>query len=199
MPLSAAEREKITAVILVGGQGRRMGHRDKGVISFNGKPLIEYVIEKIAPQVGHLAINSPDQGAYEHYGYPTFGDVLEGGLGPLAGLHSALSHCSSELVLILPCDTPLIPDDLVERMYHQLINDDAQLCSVSDGERLHAVFILAKSSISAGLEKYLLQGKRRVQEWLREEQAAVAMFTECPHAFTNLNTPEELTRLEQQQ
>ena len=199
MPLSTAEREKITAVILVGGRGRRMGHRDKGLIDFNGKPLIKHVIDRIAPQVGQLAINSPNHEAYAHYGYPTFGDVLDGGLGPLAGLHSALSHCNSELVLILPCDTPIIPDDLVERMLKQLDDEDADICSVSDGERIHAVFILARFTIKERLEDYLQQGKLRVQGWLKDEQAAIAMFTDCPHSFINLNTPEELSNLEQQQ
>lgn len=199
MPLSATEREKITAVILAGGQGRRMGHRDKGLIELNGKPLIEHVIDKIAPQVGQIAINSPDHKAYEQYGYPTFGDVLSGGLGPLAGLHSALSHCNSELILVLPCDTPLIPDDLVERMVRQLDEEGAELCSVSDGERVHAVFILARSTIKQRLEGYLQQGKRRVQEWLKSEQAAIAIFTECPLSFININTQEELSNLEQPQ
>jgi molybdopterin-guanine dinucleotide biosynthesis protein A len=199
MSLSTTQAEKITAVILAGGQGRRMGNRDKGLIKLNNIPLIEHVIDKIAPQVGRIAINSSDSEAYEEYGYPVFADLLRGGLGPLAGLHSALSHCDSELVLILPCDTPLLPADLVERMLRALEESGAELCSVSDGERLHAVFILARRSVKERLEHYLQQGNRRVQEWLRSEQAAVAKFPDSPDSFINLNTPEELSGLEQKQ
>lgn len=174
-----------------------MGYRDKGRLKLAGKPLIEHVIDRLRPQVSHIAINSPHEEEYTRYGYPVFADLYSGGLGPLAGLHSALEHCDSKLVLTLPCDTPLLPADLVERMYATLEKNDADVCTTTDGERMHAVFMLARHSVKPQLEAYLQQGKRKVQDWLGTVRLAIADFSDSPNAFININTPEQLSELEQ--
>lgn len=193
---SIQSKQDITAVILAGGQGRRMGHTDKGLLNLNARPFIEHVIERIKSQIKQIAINSPAPEDYRQYGLPVFADVIEGGLGPLAGLHAALTRCDSEWVLILPCDTPLLPADLVSRMVETVSREGREVCTVTDGKRLHAVIILARQSVLPRLEAFLRSGQRRVQNWLGDEQPAIADFSDQPDAFVNLNTPEQLAQLE---
>ncbi len=188
----------ITAVILAGGQGRRMGQTDKGLLTLAGRPFIEHVIARIRPQIPRLALNSYAPEDYRRYGLPVFTDAIAGGLGPLAGLHAALTHCDSQWVLTLPCDTPLLPTDLVSRMVESVEREQRDVCTVSDGQRLHAVIILANKKVLPRLESFLNSGQRRVQDWLAGEQPAIADFSDTPDAFINLNTPEQLTKLEKE-
>src|SRR5688572_5092940 len=112
----------ITGLILAGGQGRRMGGVDKGLQPFRGKPLVEHVIERFRPQVQELLISAaPAARAYEAYGRVVLDELGE---GPLAGLHAGLAACGG-LLASAPCDTPLLPDDLVARLRAGLKDADA--------------------------------------------------------------------------
>ncbi|MEW8394895.1 MAG: molybdenum cofactor guanylyltransferase MobA, partial [Candidatus Thiodiazotropha sp.] len=108
----------VTAVILAGGRGRRMGGEDKGLIELNGEPLIQHVITSIAPQVGQILINANrNQARYQAFGYPVIADSLLNYQGPLAGFIAALEAITTEDMLTLPCDGPPVPADMVERLY----------------------------------------------------------------------------------
>ena len=110
-------REKITGVMLAGGQGRRMGSVDKGLVTLRGRPMAAWVLERLRPQVDELIINANQNNErYAEFGYPVFPDEIDGFAGPLAGLHAALSHASHPLVATAPCDSPFVPDDLVARL-----------------------------------------------------------------------------------
>lgn len=191
------DSNNIRAVILCGGSGRRMGHRDKGLLPLAGRPFIDYVIERITPQVKAVAINTAHHDDYRHYALPLLHDSPAGGLGPLAGLLAALRHTPSEWLLVVPCDTPQLPHDLVCRMVEAVTTSGKRLCSVSDGERLHGVILLAHRELADSLASYLEQGERRVQEWLMKNDPAIADFSDQPEAFINLNTPEQLAQLEE--
>ncbi len=190
---SAAYQQKITGVILAGGGGRRMGGRDKGLIPLRGRPLIAHVIERLRPQCETLLINCQrSHQQYAEYGFPLIGDSLPGGLGPLAGLLAGMEQVGSGYVLIAPCDTPFLPHDLVTRMGQMLAQQNAQVCSVSDGERSHPVIMLADCGLKSDLRDYLLAGERRVQHWFRSQRHCLADFSDQANAFININTPEQL-------
>jgi molybdopterin-guanine dinucleotide biosynthesis protein A len=188
----------ITTVILAGGAARRMGGEDKGLIELNGKRLLEHVIARIAPQSPALLINcNRNQQAYARFGYPLLEDTLGGGLGPLAGLLSALETSDSDYVLSVPCDTPLLPTDLVERMRQTLEQEEAEACTVEDGVRLHPVILLVKRQVLDGLRDYLAGGGRKVHDWFHSVDHCSADFSDQPEAFININTPEQLAALQQ--
>src|SRR5687767_10821159 len=107
----------ITGVILAGGQGRRMGGADKGLVEFLGKPLISHVIQRLSPQVDEILISANrEMETYAALGHPVMADALEGFAGPLAGLHMGMTEARHPYVLTVPCDTPLLPMSLVERL-----------------------------------------------------------------------------------
>lgn len=188
----------VTAVILAGGRARRMDGADKALLPLAGEPLLTHVIRALQPQVSQLLLNSNHPAArYAQFGLPVIADTLPDQPGPLAGLLSALQAGSGELVLCVPCDTPNLPADLVMRMYVALEDNAAEVCTISDGERLHAAIMLVRRNVRPALESYLSAGQRKVQDWLRTQKLAVADFSDQPAAFSNINTPQELQDLEQ--
>ena len=187
----------VTAVILAGGAGRRMAGEDKGLMPLQGKPLVQHVLERLATQTGQLLINcNRNQERYARFGYPLLADTMEGGLGPLAGLLTALENSSSEFVLSVPCDTPYLPHDLVTRMLTTLQQEDAQACTVSDGERLHPVIMLVRRNATAALRNYLEAGHRKVHDWFYSVAHCSSDFSDQAQAFVNINTLQQLADAE---
>ncbi len=163
------------------------------MLPLQGKPLVTHVIERLAPQTEHLLLNCNDNcSTYERFGYPLGSDSLPGRPGPLAGLLSAMQQSESDYVLSVPCDTPYLPTDLLSRMCQSLQQHGSEVCSVSDGQRLHPVILLASRKLSHHLADYLASGGRRVQEWFEAQRHCIADFSDQPHSFANINTPEEL-------
>ncbi|MFU8837717.1 MAG: molybdenum cofactor guanylyltransferase MobA [Thiohalomonadaceae bacterium] len=197
MTTADSTHNNITGVILAGGGGRRMGGEDKGLLTLRGKTLVQHVIDRLAPQCQNLLINcNRNQQAYADFHYPLISDSMPGGLGPLAGLLSAMAFSQTALVLSIPCDTPALPLDLVARMLNTLQESHADVCTVSDGERLHPVILLAHCRLQSSLSSYLESGSRKVHDWFYNQAHAIADFSDQPDAFTNLNTPQQLQEAE---
>jgi molybdopterin-guanine dinucleotide biosynthesis protein A len=198
MPIPPQHKETITAVILAGGGGRRMGGQDKGLIPLHGRPLIQHVLERLHPQCDAILINiARNSPSYMQFGYPLIEDSLPGGLGPLSGLLAALEQGQSDYILSVPCDTPQLPSDLVARMLESLQRNGAEACTVDDGQRLHPVILLVKRSIGGKLRAYLESGGRKVHDWFYSVDHCTADFSEQPEAFVNINTPAQLNAHEQ--
>ena len=102
----------ITGMILAGGRGSRMGHVDKGLQAFRGSTMAEHVLQRLAPQVGTMAINANQNAeTYASFNVPVWSDDLEGFEGPLAGLETGMRRCTTPLLATAPCDSPFLPDD----------------------------------------------------------------------------------------
>jgi molybdopterin-guanine dinucleotide biosynthesis protein A len=193
--------EHITGLILAGGRAQRMGGIDKGLIPFHGKPLIESAISRLKPQVSTILINANRSiTRYSHYGYPVLMDETPDFSGPLAGFSVGLKHCKTPYLLTSPCDSPLLPTDLAEKMAHQLEDDDLELVFASskedDGKTWsQPVFCLMKSDLQDSLNAFLSKGDLKIDRWFKELRSATVVF-ENAQAFANVNTPEELAALE---
>lgn len=187
----------ISGIILAGGQATRMGGADKGLISLQKKPLIAHVISRLQPQVGEIIINANREiVAYETFGLLVLKDENEEFIGPLAGFALGLKHAKHEYVLTVPCDSPLLPLDLVERLYKGMTDARADIAAAcSDGDT-HPVFCLMKKSVLPSLMEYLASGERKVSAWQKSQQYVEVDFSDCSDAFVNLNTMEQLRELE---
>ena len=187
----------MTAVILAGGKARRMAGRDKGLISIAGKPMIEYVIEAISPQISHLLINANrSQNDYAHYGFPVIADAPAGFHGPLAGMASALQVTETAYMLALPCDSPYAPCDLAQRLYESLLSENAEISVAHDGRRLQPVFCLLKRSLLPSMRAYLESGERKIDRWFARHNMAITDFSDKRQAFININSREDIVRIE---
>lgn len=187
----------ISVIILSGGRATRMNGVDKGLVLLHQKPLIQHVIERLAPQVDEILINANREiEQYQAFGYTVLLDEVEDFLGPLAGLSLGLQHAKHDYVLTAPCDSPLLPLDLAKRLMTALLEHDADIAVASSDDNSHPVFCLCKKSVLQSLTTYLEQGERRVSTWQKSQKYIEVDFSDCNVAFTNLNTFEDLTSLE---
>lgn len=196
-PLSDDERARITAVILAGGEGRRMGGEDKGLIPIAGRRMVEHVLERVVPQAERVLINANrNRAVYARLGHPVFSDEMHDFQGPLAGIATALAQLDTPLLLTVPCDSPLPPDDLAVRLYHALEREQAQIAVAHDGHRLHPVFALIRREVLPSLRAYLDAGNRKLELWFDQQPTAVVDFADEADAFVNVNSPAERNALE---
>ncbi|HID82267.1 MAG TPA: molybdenum cofactor guanylyltransferase [Chromatiales bacterium] len=186
----------MTAVILAGGQGRRMGGKDKGLLAWGGRPLIETILDTIKPQVGHILINANrNKEKYTNYGYPVVADNLDGYQGPLAGFVAGMKAAKTDYITTIPCDSPLIPADMFERLSAALIDEQAELAVAHDGQRLQPVYALLPVKLLDSLLQFMGEGNRKIDLWYARHKMAVADFSDKPEIFRNVNTPEQHSEL----
>jgi molybdopterin-guanine dinucleotide biosynthesis protein A len=192
--------KKITGLILAGGRAQRMGGIDKGLIPFHNKPLIESAIERLKPQVDSLLINANRNiTKYAHYGFPVLVDETPDFSGPLAGFSIGLKHCQTPYLLTSPCDSPLLPTDLAQKMMAELESKDLDLVfasSIENGKTwAQPVFCLMRSNLRDSLTTFLEKGDLKIDNWFKELQSGTVIFDNAL-AFANVNTPQELEALE---
>lgn len=187
----------ISAVILAGGRATRMGGVDKGLVQLQQKPLIQHVINRLIPQVDELIINANREIAqYQALGYAVLQDEIADYIGPLAGMSLGLKHAKHDYLLSVPCDSPLLPLDLAQRLMASLLINNADIAVATSNGDAHPVFCLCKKTVLKSLEDYLANGDRKVSAWQKSQHYIEIDFSDCIDAFINLNTFEDLTALE---
>jgi len=188
---------KITGVILAGGLGRRMGGIDKGLQELRGRPMVHWVVERLAPQVDELLINANQNGErYAAFGHRVVPDQIPDFAGPLAGLHAALSAAAHPLVATAPCDSPFLPADLVSRLFSALTATGADLAVARTFDQPHPVFCLCRRDVLPHLTEFLAGGGRKIDRWYATLKVVEVAFDDEADAFENINTREELGRFE---
>ena len=184
---------RVTGVVLAGGQGRRMGSVDKGLQPLRSKPMVEWVIERLAPQVDEVLINANrNLERYAAFGRRVIPDEIGGFAGPLAGLHAGLKAATNPLIVTVPCDSPFLPDDLVTRLKASMKNHD--LAVAKTGDQPHPVFSLMKRQVRESLEAFLASGGRKIDAWYAALKVVEVSFDDEADAFRNINTLDELRR-----
>src|ERR1035437_4559004 len=194
-----SDSKPITGLILAGGQGRRMGGVDKGLQNFRGKRLVDHVYERLAPQVGGIIINAnQNHDAYKSFGVRVVSDAIGNFAGPLAGLHAGLSVSRRPYLASVPCDSPFLPEDLVERLMARLNESGAELAVAKTGDQPHPVFCLARRGVLEHLTNFLKGGGRKVDAWYASLTVVEVNFDDQAEAFSNINTFEERASLEKE-
>jgi len=183
--------DKLTGIVLAGGLARRLGGIDKGLATFDGRPLVKRVLERLAPQVDEILISANRNiEIYESYGLRVVQDEHAGYAGPLAGLQAGLRAARHPLVLIVPCDAPSLPLDLAARLLAALGGHDVAIARAA--ERNQPVFALLRREMLPGLDAFLSGGGRKVDTWQSTLDRVSVDFHEQPDAFRNINTIEDL-------
>lgn len=190
-------RLPITALVLAGGRATRMGGQDKGLVELAGRPMIAHVLAALAPQVERVVINANrNHDRYAGFGWPVVADDESGFLGPLAGLATGLRVAETPLVLTAPCDSPLLPGDLVARLHGALLEAEAEIAVPHDGEWLQPVFALVRRELLDSLLDYLGGGGRKIDRWFEQHRLVRVDFSDRLDTFINVNDPEERRGLE---
>ncbi|HEY6893596.1 MAG TPA: molybdenum cofactor guanylyltransferase MobA [Rhodanobacteraceae bacterium] len=194
MPITRAD---VTGLVLAGGQGRRMGSVDKGLVDLDHRPLVAHVIERLSPQVRTLVINANrNRERYETFGFPVVADAISGFAGPLAGLHAGMNAATTEYVATSPCDSPFLPDDLVSRLASAFAERDLDLAVARTFEQPHPVFSLVRRIVLPHLEGFLHAGGRKIDAWYASLRIAEVRFDDEADAFRNINTADDLAAYE---
>ena len=196
--LNTISPSEITAVILAGGQGQRMGGQDKGWVSFNGQPMICHVLNQVSSQVSCVLINANrSQKEYRSLGCEVIEDIEPGYHGPLMGMLTGLVSAKTDWILFVPCDIPLLPEDIVQKLAAAIVDQSADVAVVHDGERLQPVISLMHRSLLPSLQEWLAAGKRKIDRWYMQHRMAVVRFDGSSDDFVNLNTVQDVQALEQ--
>lgn len=186
-----------TGLILAGGRGSRMGGVDKGLQPLAGRPLLAHVLERLTPQVDVLLINANRHlDRYAGFGPPVVSDADASFAGPLAGLLAGLAQAQTDWLLSVPCDAPLLPLDLAERL--AAADADIAVPITADGQ-IQPVFCLLRCTLRNSLADYLASGGRKFESWLRAQAGHRLVPFDRPGdlaAFFNANSLAELQRLE---
>jgi len=190
MSLAPEANWPVTALVLAGGRGSRMGGVDKGLMRLQGVPLVQWALQRLRAQVIdgadaqaaplQLAINANREWAdYAAFGLPLWPDPVGHFAGPLAGFAAGLQHCRTPLLLTVPCDVPLFPLDLLRRLRHALLQEQADMALAAAPDacgtlRWQPVFCLLRASLRPSLLDYIAQGGGKVQAWARTQRCVRA-------------------------
>ncbi len=189
----------IAGVVLAGGRATRMGEQDKGLILFKNQPLISYALEALSSVCQRTYINANrNLIAYKEFGLVVICDQTQSFDGPLAGILTTLLHTDTEVLVVMPCDTPFFKAEHLQRLLNTRAEHDADIAIAFDGGQLHPLFLALKTSLAENLQGYLASGQRKVAGWLRPLKSVTVDFSDEPKIFTNINTSDELAVLEAQ-
>jgi molybdopterin-guanine dinucleotide biosynthesis protein A len=203
----AAGQASVTGVILAGGQSRRMGGGDKGLLELDGRPMLAHVIERLRPQVGRMAINANgDPARFSQFGLPVVADTITGFAGPLAGVLAGMRWSlanapAASWIVTAAGDAPMLPGDLVSGLAAALAGRADAIALARSGGELHPVIGLWPVALAADLEHQLRAGVRKVLHWTDRHGTVPADFPMLRFGgvevdpFFNANTPAELDEL----
>jgi len=203
----------ISAIVLCGGRGLRMGGVDKGLQAFKGQPLVQHVLYRLQPQVSQLMVNANrhlDQ--YQAFCAEVHPDEEDDFAGPLSGFLVGLEHARHPYLMTVPCDTPLIPMDLGERLYLGLSQSQANMDMIRSKDisfkhttasnvpmRAEPVFCMMRTHLAPQLRVHIQAGMRKVTDWGKAMNAVWVDYDQegdDPSLFSNINTLEDLHDLE---
>ena len=186
----------IVAVVLAGGQARRLGGGDKGLRPLAGRPMLAHVLARVAPQVAAVALNANgDSSRFAGFGLPVLPDDAPG-RGPLGGVLAGLrwaAQIGAARLLSVPTDTPLLPRDLVPRL---AAAGPGGACAASAG-RVHPVVALWPVALAEPLAAALARGEHGVNRFTAAHDFLTVHFAATPvDPFLNVNEPADLAAAE---
>lgn len=192
-------RADVTGIVLAGGEGRRMGGVDKGLIEFQGKPMVSRAIESLKTQCETVLVNANrNLEAYHELGVGVVPDEIGEFFGPLAGMASAMRAVSTPYTLFAPCDSPMVTKQLGPRLFAGLTAQGADIAVAHDGDRYHPVFALMKTSLVDSAFDFLHDGQRKIDRWFDSHTWIQVDFSDVAASFANINRPEDRDALEAQ-
>ena len=183
----------ITAIILAGGQSRRMG-RDKGLVLLNGKPMVQHVLDK-AKSITKQVMIITNQPGYEHFGVPTYSDLIED-KGPLGGIYTGLHYTRTEYNLVLSCDIPLVSVSFLNRLASYRGENQAWVpVHENQPQPLCAIY---KKEIRPQIKLSIEAGQLSMHKFLETINTSFIDMSdveaEHKNGFANLNSPEDVEK-----
>lgn len=188
----------INALLLAGGKSSRMNGQEKALLDYQGKPMIEHIIEQLPQELISKIIIScnRNQESFARYEAELIDDSgyskIPAFSGPLLGILTALEKYPCDHLLVLPCDTPNITKDLLSSLIQKHLKSDTNLSCCSLENRLQPLHSVWKGALKDDLYRYLLEGNRRAQEFVSGQTPLLFDCTSQAKQLKNINYPQEL-------
>lgn len=189
----------VSAVVLCGGKGSRLGGVEKPLRGLLGRTLLDRVLDGLRPQARDIVVvaNARHE-AYAGRGVRLVDDGAYAGRGPLAGIAAGLAAAANEHVICAPGDAPLLPPDLVAALWAARQHAGAEVAVVHDGGGWQPLCCLVAKRLLPGLRQYLDEGGDSPRDWLRRHHVAECDYSAWPRWGWSLNTPQEWSLVETQ-
>ena len=187
-------------VILSGGAGKRLSGIDKGLHIYRDKPLVLWVVNALTPQTNDVLICiNRNKTEYEKFTSSVVSDFGETYQGPIAGIVSAIDHCSTfdkyvayHQLLISSCDTPLLPPNYFQKLNDALTSSNHLVAVANDGERNQNLHCLIKQEAWQSLIDFYDGGGRAVHRWYKKIGVLEVDFSKQADCFLNINSADQL-------
>ena len=201
------DKNRIVGVLLAGGQSRRMGGGDKGLLPLGATTMIGEVLRRLRPQVERIVINANgDPARFASLALPVVPDTVDGFVGPLAGVLAGLRWATANVptathIATVSSDAPLFPSELVARLAADIEGREHSIPLAMSAGELHPVIGLWPVALADDLEAALRSGLRKVLHWTDRHGTVPVEFPfldvggKSVDPFFNANTPEELDEL----
>jgi len=191
--------DNILGAILAGGQSKRMG-KDKLFLEFNNKKLIEHTLDKVKKYLKKIIIiTNQDNKFFFENNLITVKDCVEGQLGPLVGILTAMKWAKENLnkcswIATFPCDTPFFPESIIKSFIEESEKKESLILCASSHGRKHNIFGLWSLDLYDKLKDDLINKKvRKVQDWTEKNKIKNLEFKFKDYdPFFNINTEEDL-------
>ena len=188
----------IDAGILAGGLSQRMAGKNKGLIPYHSKPMVQWVKEALQLHTNKILISSnQDNQLYQKFGDAVVPDLCDGYKGPLSGFYSLLSNTTADYLLSSSCDTPLLGEDYAVTMIEALNNDlkiagqGKLLYCAQVNERIQPLHLLISPRLRESLHQSIKSDRLKVMDWIQEQPVSFVSFSDA-NMFRNFNHPEDL-------
>ena len=202
---AARWRSIVAGVILAGGLSRRMGGGDKALMDLGDRSMLAHVRDRLAPQVGGLALNANgDPARFAEFDLPVIADPIDGFIGPLAGVLAGMrwaqtAQPGARWVVTAATDTPFLPTDLVDRLVVAAGHNETMIALAKSGDQVHPVFGLWPVCLADDLDEWLSAGhSNKVLHWVDRHPRVDVSFTGpvvdgiMLDPFFNANTPDDM-------
>lgn len=199
--MAGIPKQQFSIVIQAGGRSERMG-QDKGLVSLNGKPLVQHILDQVDDLSTDIFIISNTPQTYQRFALPVYPDLIQG-IGALGGIYSAVHYASLEYCLILACDMPFINRELIELLLDLSPGYDVVIPRLQADEFAEPFRALYSKRCLAAIEKAIQSGKRRVISFFQDVRVRYVDWDEFSHidplklTFFNINTPGDLVRAQE--
>jgi molybdopterin-guanine dinucleotide biosynthesis protein A len=187
--------ERVTIVILAGGQSKRMKVKNKANVLFRGKPLIAHVIDRMKFQAKHIVINThQNQSDFKKFNLPLIDDELAIQEGPLLGILTSLQKIKTDWIQFVPCDTPNLPNNLIANLMKEVEAQKTLVALPKTSDGLQSACLLCHISTLKNLQDFFNRGGRKIEDWVRQLPFSIVQFHDMSQ-FININTQEELVKI----
>lgn len=190
--MTATSKIQLSALLLAGGQGSRLGGRDKGLMAWQGQPIAAHLVALARPLVSEVIIScNRHHEQYQRWADQLVSDQQADYPGPLAGILSGLYACNSSHLLVMPCDLPQLDQALLSQLLEHAASQPTMPWLIKTGDTWQPLVTVIPRRLLPTLQCAWDQGQRSPLRWLLNQPHGVLTLPAEDPRLHNANSPED--------